>query len=98
MGYSLADGWVGLVAAVAFALVGAALWGTLAVPGDPSRSGEAPRPVSGRVRLVVEAVVLGAGVYGFVAVGRGEIAFALLLLLVMHYALSADRVRWLLEQ
>ena len=32
-----------------------ALWGVFAVPGDPSRAGNAPVPVSGTLRLAVNA-------------------------------------------
>ena len=41
--------------------IAAAAWVTFAVPGDPSRSGRAPVPVPGWVRLLLElAVFLGA--------------------------------------
>jgi len=38
----------GIALALALPATAAALWGIFAVPGDPSRSGKAPVPVSGR--------------------------------------------------
>jgi len=74
----------------------AAAWGSFAVLDDPSRSGSAPIPVSGWIRLTIEIVILGAGVAGYIF--AGNIRFALLLgaLLIIHYALSYERIIWLL--
>lgn len=77
-------------------LAAAAAWGVFAVPDDPSRSGNAPVPVPGLVRLAVEFVVLGAGVAGFAFAGRPAIATVLAILLIVHYALSYERTVWLL--
>ena len=87
--------WV-LVVAVPF--TAAAVWGVFAVPNDPSRSGGAPVPVPGLLRLVVEFVVLGSGVAGFVLVGQPAIATVLAILLIVHYALSYKRIVWLLKR
>jgi hypothetical protein len=71
------------------------LWGVFAVPGDPSRSGRAPVPVPGAVRLLVEAAFFGAATAALVRDGATwAIAFAGIV--VVHYALSYDRVAWLL--
>ncbi len=37
--------------AIGLPLVAAVLWGTFAVPNDPSRSGQAPVPIPGILRL-----------------------------------------------
>jgi hypothetical protein len=97
-GSSLADGWPGVLLAVAVPLVAAAIWGTFAVPDDPSRSGEAPVAVRGWIRLAVELVTLGGGVGGYFLIGRSAIAGLFLLALIIHYLLSLDRIRWLLER
>jgi hypothetical protein len=97
-GYSLTDGWLRFVLAGIFPLIGAAVWGTFAVPDDPSRSGDAPIVVSGRVRLAVEFVVFGAAVVGFAAVDRISIAAGFLAALIIHYLLSTDRIGWLLKR
>ncbi|MFW9794532.1 MAG: YrdB family protein, partial [Candidatus Thorarchaeota archaeon] len=44
---------------IALPVVVAILWGTFAVPDDPSRSGGAPVPVPGLVRLILELLILG---------------------------------------
>jgi hypothetical protein len=77
-------------------LTAAAAWGVFAVPDDPSRSGNAPVRVPGSVRLVVEFIVLGAGVAGFALSGRPTIAAVLAGLLLIHYAWSYERIVWLL--
>ena len=84
------------VLVIAVPLVAAALWGVFAVPDDPSRSGNAPVPVPGLSRLVVEFVVLGAGVAGFAFVERPAIATVLAVLLIVHYAWGYERIVWLL--
>src|ERR1700679_2726266 len=55
-------GVLGWVAALAMPAVIAAVWGVFAVPGDPTRGGKVPVPVSGWLRIGIEmAVFLGAG-------------------------------------
>ena len=53
-GWRHGDGVWRFVIAAAIPLIAAALWGTFAVPGDPSRSGSAPVPVAGVLRLALE--------------------------------------------
>lgn len=73
-------------------------WGTFAVPHDPSRSGKAPVPVSGVVRLVLENPILFGGCVMFWAGGAPVVAAALLALNVIHLAFGLGRVRWLLAR
>ena len=53
-GWNHADGVLRFVLALGIPVLAAAAWGTFAVPGDPSRSGRAPVPVSGIVRVLLE--------------------------------------------
>ena len=63
---------------------------------DRSASGEAPVPVPGVVRLVIELdVLLGASILT-AAVWRTGVGAALGAAVVLHYALTPRRVRWLL--
>lgn len=87
--------WLFVVAAP---LLAAVIWGVFNVPDDPSRSGSAPVPVRGMVRLILEFVVLGAGIAGLAIVGRPELAGVLALLLVVHYVWGYERIVWLLGQ
>ena len=62
-GWRQADGVLRFVLAIGIPLVAAALWGTFAVPDDPSRSGKAPVPVSGIVRLALELAFFAFAVW-----------------------------------
>ena len=86
------------IAAVALPLIGAVAWGVFNVPGDPSRSGAAPVPVPGVVRLVLEALVLCAGAAGFALAGRPWVSVVVVALVVLHYATTVERMRWLLAR
>ena len=94
--WALAQGWVRVPAAGAAVLGAATLWGVFAVPGDPSRSGRAPVPVPGWVRLMLELVILLTGAGGWAVFGQGGVALCLTGLIVLHYACSGPRLRWLI--
>lgn len=76
----------------------AVLWGTFAVKDDPSRSGKAPVPVPGVIRLLLELVVL-LGAATMLALGGEWIAFGVFMVgVVLHHAMTLDRLRWLVRQ
>jgi uncharacterized membrane protein YdbT with pleckstrin-like domain len=75
-----------------------ALWGIFAVPDDPSRSGNAPIPFSGLIRLSLECAIFFGGALSFHWSGFSLAGVGLLLLVVVHYALSGARLLWLLQQ
>ncbi|RUX31285.1 DUF2568 domain-containing protein [Mesorhizobium sp. M2A.F.Ca.ET.042.01.1.1] len=97
-GWSLSEGWWRWPFALALPLVAAALWGTFAVPNDPSRSGRAPVPVPGAARLALELVILFGGAAGFYLVGHAAAGTVMALLIALSYAFSLDRLGWLLRQ
>lgn len=97
-GWSFPVGFSHWILAVSMPLVAAALWGTFAVPDDPSRSGRAPVPVPGAVRLVLELVILCGGAAGFYVTGHAAIGIVMALLIALSYAFSLDRLAWLLRQ
>jgi len=76
-------------------IAAAAIWGILAVPNDPSRSGSAPVPVPGALRLLVEFLILGSA---FLAMYAGLLYLSLIfgVLVIIHYILARERIRWLL--
>lgn len=86
------------VVAIGLVVLAAVIWGTFAVPNDPSRSGQAPVPVPGWVRLVLELVYFALGVLAFFASGMPVFGYLLAGLTIIHYALSYDRIEWLLMQ
>jgi len=79
-------------------LLAAVLWGIFAVPSDKSRSGNAPVPVPGVLRLVLELVFFAAGALALsVTAGTGW-GLGLGLLSLIHYIVSYERVIWLLSR
>jgi hypothetical protein len=86
-----------LVAAIGLPLLAAAMWGVFAVPGDRSRSGKAPVAVPGWVRLTLELVFFGFAVWSLYTTGAGTLSLVLGVSVLVHYALSWERIRWLLE-
>ncbi len=95
---SVAGGpWRFVLGAAAVVLAGV-LWTVFAVPDDPSRSGNAPVPVPGAVRLVLEWGILFAGAWGFHAAGFTWVGIALAGLVAVHYLLWTERIAWLLQQ
>ena len=97
-GWSLMDGPVSIVPAIAIPVVAAALWGTFAVPDDPSRSGNAPVPVPGVVRLVLELAIFGMGVWSVYALGFAIVSLGFGVVVVAHYLASYSRIRWLVTR
>ena len=93
--YNLASGFFAWVLGFGLPLVVAVGWGTFNVPGDESRSGEAPVVVRGVVRLVLELLVFTTAVALLWFVSPVA-ATVLGIGVVIHYLLSIDRIRWLL--
>jgi len=89
---------VQIVIALAVPLLAAALWGILAVPGDPSRSASAPVPVPGVIRLALECGFFGFGTWALADVGFSRLATIFGTCVVLHYLLSYDRMAWLIRQ
>lgn len=79
-------------------VIAAALWATFAVPDDPSRSGRAPVPIPGVLRLVLELSLFGFAVWALYDAGSPILALIMASVTIVHYALSYDRVAWLIRQ
>lgn len=97
-GWNLTGGTLKYVLVIVIPLLAAVLWGTFAVPGDPSRSGNAPVPVAGWIRLVLELVFFALAVFLLFRGGNQTFAAVLGLAVAVHYLLSHDRITWLLQQ
>ena len=78
-------------------IIMAVLWGTFAVPNDPSRSGGAPVPVPGAVRLVLEFLLLGLAFWVMFVGSLLFVSIVYIILVIVHYTLARDRIRWLLR-
>ncbi len=83
---------------LAVPLVVAVVWGTFAVPGDPSRSGRAPVPVSWGVRLLIEMVVFLGGAAALAALDWWPWFDAFVAAFVVHHAGAMKRLQWLSRQ
>jgi hypothetical protein len=97
-GWRHGDGVWRFVIAAAIPLIAAALWGTFAVPGDPSRSGSAPVPVAGVLRLALELGFFAAATLAFYDLEYTVVTTVFGAAVVTHYALSSDRIAWLISR
>ncbi|MCA9823014.1 MAG: YrdB family protein [Dehalococcoidia bacterium] len=95
-GWTAASGWLRPLLAAGLPVAAATLWGVFRVPGDASASGRAPVAVPGAVRLVLEAALFGGAAVALAAAGAVKAASVFGVLIVTHYAISYDRIRWLL--
>jgi hypothetical protein len=96
-GWVQSGGWIRYLLAIGIPLGAAVLWGTFNVPDDPSRSGRAPVPVPGWFRLVLELAFFAFAAWGLYNVGSDLIAWIFTAVVLFHYAVSYDRILWLLE-
>lgn len=94
-GYAVGEGPVRYVLMLLLPAVLAAIWGVFRVPNDP---GNAPVAVRGFVRLLVEFFVFGVAAFALFDLQMGAYAWVFIIVLVLHYILSYDRVIWLLKQ
>ena len=97
-GWSLSTGAMRFVAALATPIAGAVLWGLFNVPGDPSRSRAAPVPVRGMVRLAGELAFFALCAWALATSGYGGLGIALAIAVAIHYAISYDRIAWLIAR
>lgn len=95
-GWQASSGLMRLVLAVAGPAAAATVWGVFAVPHDPSRSGSAPVPVPGAVRLVLELTILGGGAAMLYHTGFQTLAWIFAALILGHYLVAHRRTAWLL--
>lgn len=78
-------------------LIAAGLWATYRVPGDASAPGTAPVAVAGWVRLALEIAILFGAAAALYLTGRTTTGLVFGGLLALHFALSYDRILWLLR-
>ena len=95
-GHESSEGAQRYVLASVLPLIAASVWGVFTVPGDPSRGRNGPVPVSGRVRLALEALFFAAGVWAFAGMRQEAIALTFVACVCLHYVIGHARTRWLI--
>lgn len=91
-------GLLGYGLAVGAPLWGAVILGTFTVPHDPNRSGKAPVPVPGILRLVIKLGIFAFACLALYDAGHTLASSILGVVVVAHYAASYDRQVWLVRQ
>ncbi len=69
-----------------------AIWGTFAVPNDPSRSGSAPIVISGMQRLIIELGIFVFATLMLNDLGYNKECVLIGLVIIIHYVVSYKRV------
>ena len=97
-GWLQSTGWTRFALAIGLPLLAMTLWGTFAVPADPSRSGNAPIPISGSVRVLLELTFFSLATWAYFGFGKPGWGTVCGVVVLIHYAISYDRIGWLLKQ
>ena len=95
-GWHLGEGVMSYLYATGLPLVAATAWGLFAVPGDMSRSGNAPVPVPGFLRLLIELGIFASAAFALLRLNHPSPAWIFALAVAVHYAISYRRILWLL--
>ena len=96
-GYHQSETGLRILLAILMPLLFALLWGVFAVRNDPSLSGKTVVPTPGAVRLVLELILFGAATWMLFDLGHTLPASIYGAVVILHYALSWDRMAWLLK-
>jgi hypothetical protein len=78
-------------------LLAAIGWGSFRTPNEPHHPTHATVPIPGWLRLLYETIFFGGAAWGLFATGATTMAWIFTVVVVIHYALSYDRVAWLLQ-
>jgi hypothetical protein len=97
-GWKQSDSWFRFIMASVIPLLLATVWGLFAVPDDPSRSGKAPITIPGLVRLILELAIFGFSTWSLYDLGYIPFSITFGVVVVTHYAISYDRIIWLLSK
>jgi hypothetical protein len=96
--WNQSESWFRLILAIGIPIIAAVIWGTFAVPNDPSRSGNAPIITAGFIRLMIEFGVFGFAIWSLHDIGWNKISLIFGIVVLVHYIFSYDRILWLLTK
>lgn len=94
-GWSQHEGILRALLTIGLPLIAATLWGVFRVNGDPK---DAPVAIPGVLRLLLEWGLFAAAVILLAAAGAATAALIFGVLVMIHYALSYEHVRWKMAQ
>lgn len=97
-GYHISEGAPGIIFAILLPIGFALLWGIFAVPHDPSRSGKTVIPTPGIIRLLLEIGLFTAATWMMRDLDYSQGWWIYGSIVLVHYAISHERVYWLLKQ
>ena len=97
-GWKQSDSWFRFVLAIGLPIIIAVIWGTFAVPNDPSRSGSARVITAGFIRLIIEFGIFGFAIWSLSDIEWYRISLIFGIVVMAHYIVSYDRVCWLLTK
>lgn len=97
-GWEQSDGWLRIILAIGIPVIFAIIWGTFAVPDDPSRSGKAPIVTPGIIRLLIEIGFFASATWSIYDVDYNKVSLAFGTIVILHYIISYDRIKWLMSQ
>ena len=97
-GWRQSESWFRFLLALSVPIVAAVVWGTFAVPNDPSRSGAAPVAVPGILRLGIELAFFIFATWALYDLGFTRLSWTLGIIVALHYITSYDRILWLITQ
>jgi len=97
-GLNQTDNSLKFVLAIGLPIMLAVIWGVFAVPNDKSRSGKAPVPIPGILRLALELGIFATATWALYNLGYSKLYIGFGVAVVFHYILSYDRIAWLLTK
>lgn len=97
-GWNRSGSWERYIFTIGLPVIAAVIWGVFAVANDPSRSGKAPIPVSGIVRLGIEFLLFGFAIWALYNMELNWLSLSFGAAVLVHYAVSYDRIFWLLTK
>jgi hypothetical protein len=97
-GWRQGEGWFRFLLALGVPIIAAIVWGTFAVPNDPSRSGAAPIAIPGILRLAIELAFFIFAIWALYDLGFTGLSWILGIIVALHYIVSYDRILWLIKQ
>ena len=96
-GWKQSDGWLRFVLAIVVPIIFASIWGIFAVPHDPSRQGKALIVTPGIMRIIIEIGFFVCATWSLFDLGFKKLSVAFGIIVVLHYMVSYDRIKWLMS-